>query len=909
MMRRNSALFIPAVFVILLFHPISSSLKAQPKSGTWYCIEARHDGQLIPAFEARITFLDTGFFEARFDRATDYGRSKSLYHFSATGDTLFSDLPTEIPRTYGGQSQTVNGHLVYDYSLYCPQELWEAGGQTALGWGLPAGALKCCILTSMAGDSILYLKSWDQRQSLTYTYGAKRPPHNMVTFKVIMNIQQQLGNFDPLNGDKVLVNYWQGGETHQLALVQSAVPDIWEGTVDFPPTLIDSSLTYWYSIFQSATTLWTNEKPVRAFVLQAGEQVVGSEYFNRRARKDEIEQLPVATGDAIQTNPAVAYDPFRNRYLTVWDEDDGSTGQDLFGQFSDKNGLIGLPFKIVRESSFRRVFAAVEFMTASKEYMVVWMDSRDGGWNIYGIRLNDEGVVMASPRSLADGSFIICNHDSLQHHPRLSYNNSDGSLLCVWEDYRNAVKNQYGIEENVDVYGQRLTNQGDLLPPGDPTDSKSNYAIASGGGADEFYPDVAYLGSRFIKIDEWLVVYSRRPLGTYGAVEIWGVRIDGEYGIRLDTWGQGIASRSLMKTGAAGGPPWFPEFPIGIGLGSSSYVYRGSPHVESNDLTSGLSLLKTQGSSYPIPEFLVAWTEYGSSSSGDIMCQRLAYFPDSTAFRLGLKPAPESDTLTTAALLDREGNLPAEPLVWKTWPDIPVCTDPFEQSWNNVSYDEKAGAFLVLWNDWRNAKWDGSYNPEAGWTVPPADIYGQRLWIDPADSSLAYLDEFSNKAEYPGVNTAIVYSEADEGCQTYPAVVFGYHDRDYFIAYPWKFGDTGTDVHGCYYNDALPPTSQIDQNPAGSLSTYALLQNYPNPFNPSTRIGYEILNQTHVTLEIFNSLGQKVATLCERMQPSGKYEVTWNGADLQGRALPSGIYWYRLRAEGTTQLKKMVLMK
>ena len=46
-----------------------------------------------------------------------------------------------------------------------------------------------------------------------------------VTFKVIMNIQRQLGFFDPENGDKVLVNYWQGGETHQLALQQPALTD------------------------------------------------------------------------------------------------------------------------------------------------------------------------------------------------------------------------------------------------------------------------------------------------------------------------------------------------------------------------------------------------------------------------------------------------------------------------------------------------------------------------------------------------------------------------------------------------------------------------------------------------------------------------------------------------------------
>ena len=491
---------------------------------------------------------------------------------------------------------------------------------------------------------------------------------------------------------------------------------------------------------------------------------------------------------------------------------------------------------------------------------------------------------------------MICNHDSLQHNPRLSYNSSDGTLLCVWEDFRNGSLNQHGITENIDIFGQRLTSQGDLLPPGDPADSKSNFAIASAADAKEIYPDVAYLGSHGMTVNEWLVVYSRTPLGLYGETEVWGVRIDGRYGMRADTWGRAAASGILAKANAVGGPPWLPEFPIARGLSSASYIYRGSPHAESNDLSSGQSLLKLQGDSYPIPEFLISWTEYGSGSGGNIMCQRLAYFPDSTAFRLGLKPAAESDTLITAALLDSDGICRRSRWHGKPGLTSPSARDPYEQSWNNVSYDEKAAAFLVLWNDWRSAKSDGSSSLDSGWTVPTADIYGQRLWIDPADSGLVYLDEFSNKTDSPTLNTAIVYSEADEGCQNYPAVAFGYHDRDFFIAYAYKLGDSETDIYGCHYNDALPAASQVSDQSTAAPAVYALLQNYPNPFNPGTSIVYEIRAQAHVTLEIFNSLGQKVATLCDRMQQPGRYEVNWRGVDTQGRHLSSGIYWYRLQA-------------
>ena len=145
---------------------------------SWHCIEALYNGQPVSSFDATITFIDAEYFETRFDRESDYGRSKGLCRFSVSADTLYSDLPSDIPRTYGGQSKKVNGKLIYDYSLYCPQDLWESVGQTAIGWGWPTGSQEELVLATMEGDSILHLKSWDQKTLLTYSYGAKRPPHN-----------------------------------------------------------------------------------------------------------------------------------------------------------------------------------------------------------------------------------------------------------------------------------------------------------------------------------------------------------------------------------------------------------------------------------------------------------------------------------------------------------------------------------------------------------------------------------------------------------------------------------------------------------------------------------------------------------------------------------------------------------
>jgi hypothetical protein len=85
---------------------------------------------------------------------------------------------------------------------------------------------------------------------------------------------------------------------------------------------------------------------------------------------------------------------------------------------------------------------------------------------------------------------------------------------------------------------------------------------------------------------------------------------------------------------------------------------------------------------------------------------------------------------------------------------------------------------------------------------------------------------------------------------------------------------------------------------------YALSQNYPNPFNPSTTIGYALPRRSKVTLAIFNTLGQLVATLINREIEAGHHEVQFDAP-----GLASGVYFYRLQAGGYTQTRKLLLVR
>ena len=85
-------------------------------------------------------------------------------------------------------------------------------------------------------------------------------------------------------------------------------------------------------------------------------------------------------------------------------------------------------------------------------------------------------------------------------------------------------------------------------------------------------------------------------------------------------------------------------------------------------------------------------------------------------------------------------------------------------------------------------------------------------------------------------------------------------------------------------------------------------QNYPNPFNPSTIIPYQLPAPGRVRLEVFNILGQRVATLVDGERPAGFHTAAWDATDASGRGVGSGVYLYRLLGGGERLTRSMVLL-
>jgi hypothetical protein len=90
----------------------------------------------------------------------------------------------------------------------------------------------------------------------------------------------------------------------------------------------------------------------------------------------------------------------------------------------------------------------------------------------------------------------------------------------------------------------------------------------------------------------------------------------------------------------------------------------------------------------------------------------------------------------------------------------------------------------------------------------------------------------------------------------------------------------------------------------GITNNFFLCDNFPNPFNPSTIMKYSIPRTSIVIIKVFDILGNEIETLINEEKSAGTYEAKWNGSNL-----PSGVYFYQMRAGDFVQTKKMMLIK
>jgi flagellar hook assembly protein FlgD len=90
---------------------------------------------------------------------------------------------------------------------------------------------------------------------------------------------------------------------------------------------------------------------------------------------------------------------------------------------------------------------------------------------------------------------------------------------------------------------------------------------------------------------------------------------------------------------------------------------------------------------------------------------------------------------------------------------------------------------------------------------------------------------------------------------------------------------------------------------------FALYPNYPNPFNSTTTFRYDLERKSNLQIRIYNLIGQEVFSIKRLNQALGSYSYTWNGCDMNGRGLQSGIYFLVLQRGDERKVRKITLLK
>ncbi len=236
--------------------------------------------------------------------------------------------------------------------------------------------------------------------------------------------------------------------------------------------------------------------------------------------------------------------------------------------------------------------------------------------------------------------------------------------------------------------------------------------------------------------------------------------------------------------------------------------------------------------------------------------------------------------------------------------------------------------------------WDGGADADAVYEVDDAGIisgdYSLRWEIINGGSEVWYLQTYQSVPVYEGVeyfidflvawdgpaelNLSFVWELAVDPYTKYLAVDTLLYDFNQRIQYSFiaeatdetanlkifvgKNVDAFVWLDKIYVSDVPLDDSAVADNHATTPATFSLSQNFPNPFNPMTTITYELESHSDVTLNVFNMLGEKVASLVNEPQGAGQYSVRFDASHV-----PSGVYLYHLKANERVVTKKMVLSR
>jgi len=505
--------------------------------------------------------------------------------------------------------------------------------------------------------------------------------------------------------------------------------------------------------------------------------------------------------------------------------------------------------------------------------IIAWFDFRFNNPDIFIQRIDEQGYPL-----WGDGGKVVCTDPESQLYHRIIEDEAGGCIITWW-DYRNG---------NADIYAQRVDSAGNIL-----WDSSGVPICVS--LLDQEDPQIVTDGSG-------------------GAIIMWEFR-------------QGAAGETglyAQRINSAGQPMW----------GINGVPVATSPFPDPIQLNPKITDDGSGGA-------IIVWTDF-SGTNGNIYAQRI-----SSSGNI-LWPQNGLPICTTAAN--------------KRFQDIiNVGSEEFVVSWNsNVSSNDwelraqkinTVGNILWNINGLIICSPNVSFNPSAivydnnssvvfAWedrrTNPPGTIYCQKVGLDGTIhwqqnglpvSTVVGFQLFPNLVSDSEGNTVVCWRGGSSTLNIYAqkfdasgnrlwetegmdvCIASGNQDRqkiiitsneDFIVSWDDE-RNTDWDIYAQSI-DAL--VTAVNNSTSDFPKNITLKQNYPNPFNPSTKISWQVPVGSWQTLKVYAVLGNEVATLVDEYKPAGNYEVDWNAS-----GLPSGVYFYQLKAGEFISTNKMILIK
>ncbi len=191
-------------------------------------------------------------------------------------------------------------------------------------------------------------------------------------------------------------------------------------------------------------------------------------------------------------------------------------------------------------------------------------------------------------------------------------------------------------------------------------------------------------------------------------------------------------------------------------------------------------------------------------------------------------------------------------------------------------------------------------------------------WIPPGGTSTDLLTGVKWQGWVSGCGTAIDGTFQDDGCIGSGSNLYtpdGEAGEQIEIYFGVKTG-VWTDQEALLFDVAIDEFSLVPEgwtgingNSSARADKFVLQQNYPNPFNPTTYIRFSIPVKETVNLSIFDITGRLVKTLINKNLATGEYGFQWDGRDVAGAIVPSGVYFYKLQAGSFSEIKKMTFLQ